>query len=533
MYQGFYGLSRPPFAVTPDPSLIFMSPTHREALATIVYGVETRKGFIVCVGEVGTGKSTVVRAFFDQADPSRTKIVYIFAPRIGALEMIQFICSELGVAVPASVFAGLQALQMKLLELFQAGRTVALVIDEAQLLPAVTLEFLRLLSNFETDAEKLIQIVLVGQPELDEMLARHEMRQVNQRVAMRARLLPLTLDESLQYIDHRLRASGATQPGRVLTPEAARIIAEAAGGNPRSINVLADNVLISGFGLDRKPVGPDIARRIVGEFLSRAVGVGTPPPPAPAAQPPPSRRTMREFNKLAEADRPPLSAVDAPANAGAPQAEPSTPALAPRPPVNGSDALPPPPGAPPPVPPLILGRRPEGERPPLPPPREIPLSEPAPPRTPEAGTVRRRGAQLGMVAAAALIGAAAGYVSIVNSPTSSSPAAAAGSRPAASGSGSSQPPQEAASGTPRPVPLASLPASLPPTPAGGRRDLLEAQWLLARLGLYAGPLDGRPSPALDAALQRYFAYSWDPGRPITAAMIDPAMLEGLRRAAVR
>ncbi|HUI35225.1 MAG TPA: AAA family ATPase [Stellaceae bacterium] len=267
MYEQFYGLFRAPFAVTPDPSLLYMSRVHREALATIVYGIETRKGFIVCTGEVGTGKTTVVRAFFDLARSDSFEIIYTFTPQIGPLEMATHICRELGEDDPPSVFAAVPRLSWKLLEIYESGRTVVLMIDEAQLLPPETLEFLRLLSNFETDREKLIQIVLVGQPELDATLARRDMRQVNQRIAMRARLAPLSLTESIEYIEHRLLASGAEDLAQIMSPGAARCIAEASGGIPRAINILADNVLIAGLGAGQQPVGSKLAEGAVREFI--------------------------------------------------------------------------------------------------------------------------------------------------------------------------------------------------------------------------------------------------------------------------
>ena len=269
MYESFYGLHRPPFAVTPDPSLLFMSRAHREALATIIYGIETRKGFIVCTGEVGTGKTTVIRAFFDQARSDAFEIIYIFTPQIGPLEMAAYICRELDEAEPPSIFAAVPRLSWRLLEIFESGRTVVLMIDEAQLLPTETLEFLRLLSNFETDREKLIQIVLVGQPELDATLARRDMRQVNQRVALRARLVPLNPAESLEYIEHRLLESGAGDLAQVMSPSAAWRIAEASGGIPRVINILADNVLIAGLGAGQQPVGRVLADHTLNEFLGR------------------------------------------------------------------------------------------------------------------------------------------------------------------------------------------------------------------------------------------------------------------------
>jgi general secretion pathway protein A len=274
MYERFYGLYRPPFAVTPDPSLLYMSRVHREALATIVYGIETRKGFIVCTGEVGTGKTTVVRAFFDLARSDSFEIIYIFTPQVGPLEMATHICRELGEDDPPSIFAAVPRLSWKLLDIYESGRTVVLMIDEAQLLPAETLEFLRLLSNFETDREKLIQIVLVGQPELDATLARRDMRQVNQRVALRARLAPLSLNESLEYIEHRLLESGAEELAQVMSPSAAWRIAEAAAGIPRTINILADNVLIAGLGAGQQPVGSMLAESALREFIGLTPKLG-------------------------------------------------------------------------------------------------------------------------------------------------------------------------------------------------------------------------------------------------------------------
>ncbi|HVC52195.1 MAG TPA: AAA family ATPase [Stellaceae bacterium] len=270
MYERFFGLFRPPFAVTPDPSLMYMSRAHREALATIIYGIETRKGFVVCTGEVGTGKTTVVRAFFDQARAEAFKIVYLFTPQVSPLEMSRYICHELDIAEPDSVFAAVPVLQLKLLEIFEGGRTVVLMIDEAQLLPPETLEFLRLLSNFETDTEKLIQIVLVGQPEVDAVLARRDMRQVAQRVALRARLGALSPEEAVDYIEYRLVACGARELGQVLSESAAWTIAEAAGGIPRCINILADNVLIAGFGAGQRPVGSPLAAVTTREFASNS-----------------------------------------------------------------------------------------------------------------------------------------------------------------------------------------------------------------------------------------------------------------------
>jgi general secretion pathway protein A len=391
MYESFYGLTRTPFAVTPDPAMLFMSKVHREALATIIYGVETRKGFIVCTGEVGTGKSTIIRAYFDQALADAVKLIYIFTPQVSPLEIAKYICRELGMAEPDSIFAAVPQLQMQLLEVFESGKTVVLMIDEAQLLPPETLEFLRLLSNFETDTEKLIQIVLVGQPEVDTVLARHDMRQVNQRVALRARLAALSVEESFAYIDHRLRVSGASEMEQVMSPSAAWLIAEAAGGVPRVINILADNALIAGFGAAQRPLGSHLAGTTIREFVAKSgparppqgrrfgsgwraamrlkaalarekgeAGAGvpeTPSRPAPAAplRPPPAAPAPA-------LPPPPAVALATPAAPAA--AVPPSPTVAPPapPPAAPKPAMPPP--SPPPAPPPVTVTPPRQSAPP-------------------------------------------------------------------------------------------------------------------------------------------------------------------------
>jgi general secretion pathway protein A len=269
MYNQFFGLTRAPFAVTPDPSLFYMSRSHREALATIIYGVETGKGFIVCTGEVGTGKTTVVRAFLEQADRQKFRVIYIFTPQMTRTDMTQFLCQELGLPLPESIFAGTQRLHLKLLDMYKDNQTVVLIIDEAQALPIETLEFLRLLSNFETSSEKLLQIVFVGQPELDALLTRQDLRQVNQRVAHYVRLDPLNQEDSLNYIRHRLVAAGARSHDQILSSEAVHLIAEKSGGIPRVMNVLADNVLIAGYGVGERPVGRGTALTTIREYNER------------------------------------------------------------------------------------------------------------------------------------------------------------------------------------------------------------------------------------------------------------------------
>ncbi len=270
MYEAFYGLSRLPFNVTPDPTLMYMSAEHKEALATIMYGIEERKGFIVCTGEVGMGKTTVVRRYIEQADSEDLKLIYCFTPQMKFNELIEYLCRELHVRKKPNMDFSIEQLHARLLEYYTAGKIVALLVDEAQILSPKTIEILRLLSNLETNTEKLIQIVLIGQPELEEKLSRHNMRQVNQRVALRTRIERFSIAESVKYIEYRLLQTGAKSMKQVFSERTAKLIAKAADGIPRRVNVLADNVLIAGFGAGERPVSGALAKTIVNEHLARS-----------------------------------------------------------------------------------------------------------------------------------------------------------------------------------------------------------------------------------------------------------------------
>ena len=269
MYHQFYGLSRAPFSVTPDPGLLYLSAQHREALAMIAHSVASRKGFTVLTGEVGLGKTTVVRAYFEEANSAGLKLINIFTPVMTGPELMRYLCKELGLPPVESDIEALQALQVRLLEMYRANRTVGLILDEAQTLRPETIEYLRLLSNLETNADKLLQIILVGQPELDRLLASRDLRQVNQRIVLRARLKPLSVAESVAYLEYRLMRTGAESLKSVITRRAARAIARASAGIPRQLNVLADNALIAGYSADERPVGVGLARQVIKELAER------------------------------------------------------------------------------------------------------------------------------------------------------------------------------------------------------------------------------------------------------------------------
>jgi general secretion pathway protein A len=266
MYTKFYGLTEEPFNVTPDPSFLFLSPSHREALVAIMDGVERRKGFIVVTGEVGVGKTTISRAFLDMADRSRFRIVSLVNPEMSFIEMVNAILQEMGLErEPGGVYDRVTRLHAALIDEDKRGRTVVLIIDEAQSIPLETLQDLRMLSNLETPTHKLIQIVLIGQREFEETLDRDELRQFKQRVAIRCRISSFTRAESMKYIKHRLSMVSAKE-NRVFTWWALRNIVARAGGVPRAINILCDNALMTGFARQKKPVTSGIVKKVAADL---------------------------------------------------------------------------------------------------------------------------------------------------------------------------------------------------------------------------------------------------------------------------
>jgi general secretion pathway protein A len=247
MYQGFHGLREMPFNITPDPRFLYLSPTHQEALRHLRYGIEERKGFIVLVGEVGCGKTTLCRQFLNELDPARFDTALILNPRVTETQMLKAILTELGETKLARNQADLVAQVNKvLLERIDRGRDIVLIIDEAQNLSVDVLEQVRLLSNLETDRQKLLQIVLMGQPELKEVLARQELRQLRQRILVHYELHPLSEDDTAHYVRHRLALAGAN--GRpIFTRWAFRAIHRESGGVPRIVNTLCDRALLSAY----------------------------------------------------------------------------------------------------------------------------------------------------------------------------------------------------------------------------------------------------------------------------------------------
>jgi general secretion pathway protein A len=265
MYFTFYGIQQNPFHTTPDPEFLYLSPSHKQALGSIIYGVEERKGFIAVTGEVGLGKTTILRAFLSRAGAVGT-IIYLFTPHLSFIELLRRILQELNHDPDGRNEVELvTGIQQVLVEEYRKGRTVILLIDEAQNMPMATLENLRMLSNLETSKDKLIQIVLIGQPELNELLQQHELRQLNQRIAVRATISPLSRKQSYAYIKHRLMKAGSKK-SNIFTGRALSLIIREAKGNPRVMNILCDNALVTGLGYKKKPVSAGIAKEVIADL---------------------------------------------------------------------------------------------------------------------------------------------------------------------------------------------------------------------------------------------------------------------------
>lgn len=266
MYKRFFGLRENPFNVNPDPRYLFTTPHTEEALSCLTYGIQTRKGFILLTGEVGTGKTTLINKLLEWLHRSGTSAAFIFNPRLTEDQFFDFMMTDFGIACDAhSKSQILVRLNDWLLERYRAGETAVLIVDEAQTLSAAVLEEIRLLTNFETYTEKLLQIVLSGQPELEAKLKKPELRQLRQRITLRTKTYPLTLPETSGYVESRLRIAGC-DGSPVFTPDAINAIYRWSRGIPRVVNLLCEHALISAFADQLKPVPAEIIETVAEEF---------------------------------------------------------------------------------------------------------------------------------------------------------------------------------------------------------------------------------------------------------------------------
>lgn len=266
MYESFYELNARPFDLTPSPRFLVLTDSHREALRNLEYGIASRKGITLLVGEAGAGKTTIIRSALDKL-PNRVHCVHLNNPTLRRDEFVEMLATKFGLSQRAlsSKTQLLLELEALLIERRRRSETTVLIVDEAQSLSLELLEEIRLLANMETDDEKLVSVIIAGQPELAERLNQRELRQLKQRVALRCELRPLTLLETEAYVAGRIRAAGGVGAS-VFTREAVTLLHRAARGLPRTINVIADNALLGGFAAGIRPVGSAIVAEVCRDF---------------------------------------------------------------------------------------------------------------------------------------------------------------------------------------------------------------------------------------------------------------------------
>ena len=269
MYLEYYGLKEAPFSITPDPRYVFLSDRHREALAHLLYGVGKGggSGFVQLTGEVGTGKTTLCRLLLEQL-PEDTRVALILNPKLSPLELLAAICEELGIDVASrkgSQKELVDALNGYLLDAYAQGLRVVLIVDEAQELSVESLEQIRLLTNLETPTQKLLQIILLGQPELRELLQKPELRQLAQRITARYHLEPLDAEETSAYVRHRIEVAGLER--MPFTRLGLNALYQRSGGIPRVINIIADRAMTAGYALEEDKLGERIVQRAADEAL--------------------------------------------------------------------------------------------------------------------------------------------------------------------------------------------------------------------------------------------------------------------------
>jgi general secretion pathway protein A len=268
MYKSFFNLKRNPFEITPDPSFLFPTRRHNEALAALYYGVRRHKGFVVMTGEVGTGKTLLVRCLLQLLNRKDVAYAYVFNSRLSPIEFLQYIAGDLGLnAAGKNKSELLLELSNYLISRYQQKLTTVLVVDEAHHLEVEVLEEIRLLTNLETAERKLLQILLVGQPELDLKLDSYDLRQLKQRIALRSQLEPLSLEETSGYIQRRLQLAGANSHSDAIFPaETMARVYRHSSGIPRLINTVCENALITAFARQSKVVTPDIIDEVAADF---------------------------------------------------------------------------------------------------------------------------------------------------------------------------------------------------------------------------------------------------------------------------
>jgi type II secretory pathway predicted ATPase ExeA len=284
MYKDFYGLRANPFNVNPDPRYLFLTRHTEEALACLTYGIQSRKGFVLLTGEVGTGKTTLINKLLEWLRLQQVATAFIFNSRLNVPQFLDYMMADFGIPCDSKAKSQiLLRLYNWLLDRYRAGETAVLIVDEAQGLSDEVLEEIRMLTNLETFTEKLMQIVLVGQPELEQKLKQPHLRQLRQRLTLRARTHPLTLDETKAYVQQRLRIAGSNGH-QIFDPEALVAVHRYASGIPRVINLLCEHCLVSAFVDQQKLVGPAVVDAVARDFdIGDSVASAAMTAPAPNA----------------------------------------------------------------------------------------------------------------------------------------------------------------------------------------------------------------------------------------------------------
>jgi type II secretory pathway predicted ATPase ExeA len=263
MYKQFFGLRRNPFEINPDPEFFYPTPLHNEAWASLVYGVKARKGFVVVTGEVGTGKTLMIQCMLQWLNKHQIAFSHMFNPRLSVIEFLQYFSADLGLAIAdKNKTALLLQLNQYLISCYRKGSTAVLIVDEGQLLGWDVLEEIRLLTNLETAQQKLLQIVLVGQPELERKLDSTDLRQLKQRISMRCRLAPLSEEQVSEYIARRMEVAGARQIATIFPPPAVALIFQYSKGLPRLINSICDSALVTAFARQIRSITPEIIEQV-------------------------------------------------------------------------------------------------------------------------------------------------------------------------------------------------------------------------------------------------------------------------------
>jgi len=272
MYKRFYNLQRNPFEITPDPRFLFPTKQHNEALASLYYGVKRRKGFVVLTGEVGTGKTMLVRCLLQILRQANVAYAYLFNPRLTAMEFLQYIAGDLHLPVAGKSKSDLLlTLSTYAIARYQKGFTTVLVVDEAHHLSTEILEEIRLLTNLETGEAKLLQILLIGQPELNEKIDSVDLRQLKQRIALRSHLSALDVDDTCGYVYRRLQIAGATNPSAIFPMETVVELHRHSQGFPRLVNTLCENALIQGYARQTPTISPLVINEIAADFRLNVV----------------------------------------------------------------------------------------------------------------------------------------------------------------------------------------------------------------------------------------------------------------------